>query len=128
MASLPLQEGPYITLTAAAALGQGDRVKLDSSGYAAAAAKTEPAIGYVHKDCASGALATIATVTVPAMVYAVAHSSMSVGAVVYSQAAARVDDVDANSAYVVGYALDAATAQDGVIRVVRCESGITPAT
>jgi hypothetical protein len=125
MASLPLQEGPYITLTAAAALGQGDRVKLDSSGYAAAAGLAEPAIGYVMADTASGAMARIASATVPAMTYAVAHSSMSIGALVYSQAAARVDDVKGTNAIAVGYTLDAASAQDDVIRIVRCDGQVT---
>lgn len=123
MAFLPIQEGPYITLVAAEALGAGARVKLDSAGKAALAAVGDPAIGFVdYRGAASGALATIAAITTPAMVHTIAHAAVEVGDLAYSQASGRLDDNDDSPSYIAGYFMDVATAQDDIVRVVRCES------
>lgn len=119
----PIQEGPYITLVAAEALGPGARVKLDSNGKAALAGLADAAIGYVdYRGAASGALATIAAAAYPAMVYMIAHAALDIGDQVWSQASGRVDDNTAATAFRVGYTIDAAGAQDDVVRVIRCET------
>lgn len=128
MAYLPLQEGPYITLVAAEALGAGCRVKLDSNGKAAIAGVGDPAIGFVdYRGAASGALATIAAITTPAIVHVLAHAAVEVGDLAYSQASGRLDDNDDSPSYIAGYFMDVATAQDDVVRIVRCESFKTSA-
>lgn len=118
-----IQEGPYITLVAAEALGAGARVKLDSNGKAAIAGVGDPAIGFVTENAvASGGSARIAAITMPAMVYTLAHAAVEVGDLAYSQASGRLDDNDDSPSYIAGYFMDVATAQDQIVRVVRCES------
>lgn len=122
MALLPLQEGPVIQLTAAATYTVGTRVKLNSSGRAEVAALADRAIGYIDENGATAGQLCGVRCVYPAMVYIRAHSAMAVGALCYSQAAGRVDDADGGSAHVLGFALDAAAAQDDVIRMIRIDS------
>lgn len=120
MAYPALQDGPTFTLIAAATMAGGARVKIDSNGQAALAGLTENAVGFLtERGSVSGDPCTIRAAMVPAMQYGKAHSSIVVGALLYSQASGRVDDADGGSAKVIGYALTAAGAQDDVIVIVR---------
>lgn len=123
MALLALQDGPVIQLVAAAAYTVGTRVFLNASGRVEVAALANRGIGYIDENGATaGQLCGVRVASYPAMTYVRAHSAMAVGAVCYSQAAGRVDDADGGSAHVVGIALDAAAAQDDVIRMIRIDS------
>jgi hypothetical protein len=123
MALLPLQDGPIIQLITDATYTVGTRVKLDSAGRVTVAVLADRAIGYIDENGATaGQLCGIRVASYPAMTYVRAHSALAVGALLYSQAAGRVDDTDAGSAHVVGFALDAASAQDNVIRMIRVDS------
>lgn len=128
MALLPLKEGPLIELVAEGTYGIGTRVKLNAAGKAEVAGAADRAIGYI---CGTGAVAEtlccVRVVSMPAMRYAIAHAAVEVGDVLYSQAAGRVDDADAGEVHVIGVALDAATAQDDVIRILPVDSGVATA-
>lgn len=123
MALLPLQDGPVIQLVSDATYTVGTRVKIDSAGRVTAAALADRGVGYIEPDGATANnLCNVRVSCYPAMVYARAHSALVVGALLYSQASGRVDDADGGSAHVLGYAVDAASAQDNVIRMIRIDS------
>lgn len=122
MAFPTLQDGPYLTLKAAANLAAGARVKIDSNGDVALAGLTDAAIGYVtERGATSGEYCTVKAAVFPAMAWGKAHSAIAVGALLYGQASGRIDDADGGSAKVVGYAASAAAAQDDVFAFYRVD-------
>lgn len=113
--------GPTISREASATLAAYTRVKIDSNGQLAAAGLTDTAIGYLtERGATSGEYATV-NVYRGGTVLGVAHSAIAVGALLYSQAAGRVDDADGGSAIVVGFAASAAAAQDDPVLIMLCD-------
>lgn len=110
-------DGPVLSLVAAATYAAGTRVKLNASGQAEVAGLTDAAIGYLtERGSVSGQLCSVRSVRNSTNIGR-AHSSMAVGALLYSAAAGRVDDADGGSAKIVGFAGNAASAQDDHVLV-----------
>jgi len=124
-----LQDGPVISLPAGATLSAGTRVTIDSSGEVQAAAADGLAIGYLtERGAVSGEACSVRAARVPAMWFGRAHSSLAIGAALYSQAAGRVDDVNPTGGVTVGIALTAASAQDDIIIILAIEGALNATT
>jgi hypothetical protein len=111
----------YLTLTTAAAISEGQRVKITSAGLADVAGATDPAIGTAHAAAASGGTVTVKLWSAPGTFLVVAAAAISRGAQLYPAAAGEVDDTGTTKIGLV--AKEAATAQGDLIEAVPCMLG-----
>lgn len=113
-------ENPVISLEAAAAVGQYIRVKLDSNGKAAIAGVQEPAIGITQAAAAAGAQVPVRLLNAPGTLKMVANAAITARLPVYGTADGKIDDATGagNPGHCIGFALEAATAQNDVIEVL----------
>ncbi len=117
MPSVPLRDSLHITFIAGATIAAYTRVKLDSSGHIVEAGIADTAVGFTtERGATSGEPAAVRVANAPEHAGR-ANGAIAVGALVYSAAAGRVDDV-ATSAILLGYATTAASNQDELIRFV----------
>lgn len=110
-------DGSVITLVAAAALTEGQRVKIDSAGKAAVAG-AEPHVGVVKRTTASGDPAPIQIMA--SIFKGIANEAIAVGGVIFPAAAGKVTDTDPTTHESIGYALTASAADGDVINWVPC--------
>ena len=106
----------YLTLTTAAAITEGRRVKITSGGLADVAGATDLAIGTAQAAAASGGLVTVKLWSAPGTFLVVAAAGIARGAQLYPAAAGEVDDAGTTAIGLV--AKEAATTQGDIIEAV----------
>ena len=112
-------EGRTKAFTAGAAIGQWILVKL-TAGKLAAAALGEEWLGVLEEaSFADGDLRSVALRSAEGTIKCVASGAFAAGAIVYGQAAGKVDDIP-TAALRVGMALEAATALNDIVEVLVC--------
>lgn len=116
---------PTRTFTAGAAIGQYIRVYL-SSGKLAVAGLTNKEIGQAEVAAfADGDVIPVRLRTAQGTCKMVAAGAITAGAAVYTAASGKIDDVATSTGFLVGTALEAATAANDVIEVLRNSHGDT---
>ena len=101
------------------AIAQHLRVKLDSDGKVTVAGLTDKGIGVATRAAfAAGDIIDVALNSKPGTVKMVAIEALDAGATVYSEANGKVQDTAQATAFQVGVALEAATADGDVIEVM----------
>ena len=101
------------------AIAQYARVKLDSDGKVTTAGLTDKGIGTATRATfAAGELVDVALNTKPGTQKMIAVEALAAGAAVYSEADGKVQDTAQATAFQVGVALEAATADGDVIEVM----------
>ena len=101
------------------AITQWARVKLDSDGKVTTAGLTDKGIGVATRAAfAAGDIIDVALNTKPGTVKMIAVEALAAGATVYSEAAGKVQDTAQSTAFQVGVALEAATADGDIIEVM----------
>lgn len=109
----------YKTFECDEALAQFARVKLDSDGKITTAGLTDKGIGVATRETfAAGELVTVALNTKAGTMKMIASEALAAGATVYSEAAGKVQDTAQATAFQVGVAMEAATADGDVIEVM----------
>lgn len=101
------------------ALAQWARVKLDSDGKVTTAGLTDKGIGVATRETfAAGESVAVALNTKPGTTKMIAVEALAAGATVYSEAAGKVQDTAQATAFQVGVAMEAATADGDIIEVM----------
>ncbi|REJ65837.1 MAG: DUF2190 family protein [Planctomycetota bacterium] len=114
----------YLPCVADEAIGQYLRVKFDSDGRVTKAGLTDQDIGVAMEPAfAAGDAIPVKLRNAPGTVPMVADEAMAVGALVYTEADGEVQDTAASTAFLVGRALEAATAAGDIIEVLRFDGG-----
>ncbi len=109
----------YRTFECDEALTQYARVKLDSDGKITTAGLTDKGIGVATRATfAAGDTVSVALDSKPGTCKMIASEALAAGATVYSEASGKVQDTAQATAYQVGVALEAATADGDVIEVM----------
>lgn len=119
MAISNLMGGVNITLPAAAAVGEGIRVTIDSSGNAAIATATTWEIGTVVRAAAAAADIITVNTKIGVKTYT-ASKAIAIGAPVYKAAAGKLTDAAGTAPHDTpfGVALSAAAADLDLIKIV----------
>ena len=110
-----------MTFTANGALAAKVRVKITAGSttdppQVDVAGAGEEHIGITEFAAASGALVTVRSRKSPGIHEVTAAGAFAVGAALYGAAAGKVDDVLAGS--IIGYAVEAATADGDIVRII----------
>jgi hypothetical protein len=110
-----------MTFTANGTLGAKVRVKITAASatdppQVEVAGAGEEHIGITEFAAASGALVTVRSRKSPGIHEATAAGAFAVGAALYGAAAGKVDDVISGS--IIGYAVEAATADGDIVRII----------
>lgn len=101
------------------ALTQFARVKLDSDGKITTAGLTDKGIGVATRATfAAGEVVNVALNTKPGTMKMIASEALAAGALVYSEASGKVQDTAQATAFAVGVAMEAATADGDIIEVM----------
>jgi hypothetical protein len=107
------------TATADAAVGLYERVKMDADGKVTQAGLADRCIGVAMTEAfASGDVINVALYSKAGTLKMIAVEALSAGAVVYTEASGKVQDTAASTAFPIGIALEAATADGDVIEVM----------
>ena len=119
-------DGQTKTFVADEAIAENLRVKLDSDGRVTIAGLADKEIGTaVTPAFAAGENVTVRLRTAAGTHKMIAVEALAVGAAVYTEAAGKVQDTAAATAFLVGTALEAATADGDVIEVLYNAAGDT---
>lgn len=114
--------------TASAAIAKHARVKL-ASGKVATAGLAEKEIGTALEAAfADGDVIAVKLRNAPGTHKMIAAEALAEGAAVYTEAAGKVQDTAQATAYLVGHAMEAATADGDIIEVLPNTHGDTAAT
>ena len=101
------------------AITQWSRVKLDSDGKITTAGLTDKGIGVATRATfAAGEFVDVALNSKPGTIKMIAVEALAAGATVYSEAAGKVQDTAQATAFQVGVAMEAATADGDIIEVM----------
>ena len=101
------------------ALAQWARVKLDSDGKVTTAGLTDKGIGVATRQTfAAGEVVSVALNSKPGTIKMIAVEALAAGATVYSEASGKVQDTAQATAFQVGVAMEAATADGDIIEVM----------
>ena len=111
----------YVSLPTAAAIAEGQRVKINSSGQIDVAAAADVAVGVATMAAASGANCTVKLWTAPGTFICRANAAITAGARLYPTATGNVDDAGTTALNLV--ALTAATASGDLIECLPCQVG-----
>ncbi len=104
------------------------RVKIASTGLIAVAGLAEKDLGTaVTAGFASGDLVTVRLRTAAGTHKMIAKEAIAIGASLYTEAAGKVQDTAETTAFQVGTALEAATAENDIIEVLYNTHGDTAA-
>ena len=118
--------GSEKTFTADEAIGVHVRVKLDSDGRVTIAGLADKEIGTtVTPAFAAGDSVTVRLRTAQGTHKMIAIEALAVGAIVYTEAAGKVQDTAASTSFQVGIALEAAAADGDIIEVLYNAHGDT---
>lgn len=111
---------------ASAAIAQYARVKLDAAGTISTAGLTDKDIGTAQQAAfAAGDQVNVKLRTAPGTHKMIAAGAVTNGAAVNTQASGKVDDAATATGYVLGVALEAATAANDIIEVLYNAHGDT---
>ena len=111
------------------AIPQFARVKLDSDGKITVAGLTDKEIGTATREAfAAGDLVTVKLRSGAGTHKMIAIEALAAGATVYTEANGKVQDTAAATAFQVGTALEAATADGDIIEVLYNAHGDTAAS
>lgn len=112
-----------------AAIAQYARVKLDSDGKITTAGLAEKEIGTATRAAfAAGDVIDVKLRTAGGTHKMIAIEALAIGATVYTETAGKVQDTAQATAFQIGIALEAATADNDVIEVLYNAHGDTAAT
>lgn len=101
------------------AIAQWARVKLDSDGKVTTAGLTDKGIGVATRATfAAGEVVAVALNTKPGTIKMIVSEALAAGATVYSEASGKVQDTAQATAFQVGVAMEAATADGDIIEVM----------
>jgi len=115
----------YLSCVADAAIGQYERVKFDADGRVTQAGLADQDIGVAMEPAfAAGDAIPVKLRNAPGTCPMIAIEALAVGALVYTETAGKVQDTAASTAFLVGRALEAATADGDVIEVLRFDGGV----
>lgn len=124
-----ISEGNTKAFVADEAIAVNLRVKLDADGRVTIAGLADKDIGTaITPAFAAGDVITVHLRTAAGTAKMVAVEALAVGATVYTEAAGKVQDTAQATAFQVGTALEAATADGDVIEVLRNTHGDTAAS
>lgn len=113
---------------ASAAIAQYARVKISGAGTVAEAGLAEKEIGTaVNEAFAAGDAVQVRLRTAAGTHKMIAKEALAVGATVYTEAGGKVQDTAETTAFQVGTALEAATAENDIIEVLYNAHGDTAA-
>jgi len=116
----------YYAATADAAIGLYERVKLDTDGKVTQAGLADRGIGVCMTEAfASGDVINVALFSKAGTLKMIAKEALDAGVLVYSETDGKVQDTAQATSYLVGIALEAATADNDVIEVMPVVGGIT---
>lgn len=102
-----------------AAITQWARVKLDSDGKVTTCGLTDKGIGVATRAAtAAGDIIDVALDSKPGTIKMIASEALDAGATVYSEASGKVQDTAQATAFQVGVAMEAATADGDIIEVM----------
>lgn len=110
----------FKSLVAAAAIAEGQRIKI-SSGQADVAGATDAAIGVARHAAAAGETVTVKLFSAPGTFVCRANAAITAGAQLYPTANGNVDDAGTTALNLV--ALEAATAQNDLIECASIQKG-----
>lgn len=117
------------TFTADEAIAVNLRVKLDSDGRVTVAGLTDKDIGTaVTAAFAAGDSVTVKLRSGAGTHKMVASEALAIGALLYTEASGKVQDTAQATAFQIGHALEAATADGDVIEVLYNAHGDTAAS
>jgi len=123
-----LTESGCKTFEADAAIAQYARVKLDADGKVTTAGLTDKEIGTATREAfAAGDLIAVRLRSSTGTHKMLAIEALAAGATVYTETSGKVQDTAQATAFQVGTALDAATADGDVIEVLYNSHGDTAA-
>ena len=113
------EDSGYKSFECDEAIAQYARVKLDSDGKVTTAGLTDKGIGVATRATfAAGEDVTVALNSKPGTSKMIASEALAAGAPVYSEASGKVQDTAQATAFLVGVAMEAATADGDVIEVM----------
>jgi hypothetical protein len=120
---MPLaNDGPILAFdNGASAIAQGKVVKLSAGKTVVTAANTDVAFGVITEDASADGQAAVAVAGSGAVVLVEAHGVVALGADLMPAAAGRAATATSGK-HVLGVALEAATAQGALIKVVLGQS------
>lgn len=122
-------DGNYKTFEADAAIALYQRVKLDSDGKVTVAGLADLDIGTAVKPAfAAGDLVTVKLRTASGTHKMIVSEAVAAGALLYTESDGEVQDTAQATAYPIGTALEAATADQDVIEVLYNTHGDTAAS
>jgi hypothetical protein len=114
--------------TAAGTISMYSRVVLGSGGTITAAGLAEKEIGTALKAAVSGDVIAVKLRTGAGTHKMIAKEALAIGATVYTEAGGKVQDTAEATAFQVGTALEAATAENDIIEVLYGAHGDTAAS
>lgn len=121
-------DGPAKSFTADEAIAVHLRVKLDSDGRVTTAGLADKDIGTAMTPAfAAGDVITVRLRTASGTHKAVAKEAIAAGATIYTEAGGKVQDTAETTAYQIGTAMEAATADNDVIEILYNVHGDTAA-
>src|SRR5574343_746596 len=118
-------DGNCKTLVAGEAINAFLRVKLHTDGTAMIAGLAEKDIGTAEHYAASGDRLMVRLRTASGTAKMVAKEAISVASPVYTEAGGKVQDTNESTSFLVGIAMEAASADNDVIEVLRNAHGDT---
>lgn len=122
-------DGNYKTFEADAAIALYQRVKLDSDGKVTVAGLADLDIGTAVKPAfAAGDLVTVKLRTASGTHKMIVSEAVDAGALLYTESDGEVQDTAQATAFAIGTALEAATADQDVIEVLYNTHGDTAAS
>ncbi len=104
------------------------RVKISAAGTVTEAGLAEKEIGTANEYAVSGDPVSVRLRSAAGTHKMIAKEALAVGATVYTEAAGKVQDTAEATAFQVGTALEAATAEDDIIEVLYGNHGDTAAS
>lgn len=111
------------TFEADAAVAQYARVNLDADGKVTTSGLADHDIGVAMEPAfAAGDKIAVRLRNAPGTTPMIAIEALAVGALVYSETAGKVQDTSQATSFAIGTAMEAATADDDVIEVLRHET------
>ena len=113
------------TFTANGAIPQYSRVVLESAGTVAVAAIDDIDIGTATRTAADGDDVSIRLRSAGGTHKMIAVEALACGATVYTENSGKVQDTAASTSYIIGTALEAATADGDIIEVLYNAHGDT---
>lgn len=121
-------DGNYKTFVAAGTIPKYARVTLGSGGTITAAGLAVKDIGTAQNAAVSGDIVNVRLRTAAGTHKMIAKEALAAGALLYTEAGGLVQDTAEATAFMIGHALEAATAENDIIEVIYNVHGDTAAS